>query len=225
MTSKTPLPIHCVAYSTCPAPSYCCALLLPLCRIDQAPSGAVFYGVYDLLKAQHLADAAAAAAAAAAAGDGEANSNGGSRNAALAAAGELPVVYTLLYGAIAGGASEAVLYPLEVIRRRMQLQSMAAGAAAFAAGGSGAPGAAGLLKAATGALAPHGAAHIPAWPPGTPPGALARVAAACTAIIRADGPRGFYSGLAPNMLQVLPSAALSYGTYEAVKRLLGAASL
>jgi hypothetical protein len=31
---------------------------------------------------------------------------------------------------------------------------------------------------------------------------MARVAAACSAIVRADGLAGFYAGLLPNMLQV-----------------------
>ena len=38
----------------------------------------------------------------------------------------LPPVYTLMYGGIAGILSECVVYPLEVLRRRMQMQSMAA---------------------------------------------------------------------------------------------------
>lgn len=37
----------------------------------------------------------------------------------------LDAQHTLLFGAIAGAASEAVVYPMEVIRRRMQLMSMA----------------------------------------------------------------------------------------------------
>jgi hypothetical protein len=57
---------------------------------------------------------------------------------------------------------------------------------------------------------------------GVPGAAFGRLAAACAAIVRADGVAGFYAGLLPNMLQVLPSAALSYGTYETVKQMLGA---
>ena len=40
---------------------------------------------------------------------------------------ELPVLHSLFYGAIAGMAAEAVVYPLEVIRRQVQLQ-MSSGA-------------------------------------------------------------------------------------------------
>lgn len=35
-----------------------------------------------------------------------------------------------------------------------------------------------------------------------------------------EGIRGFYAGILPNMLQVLPNAALSYFAYETFKRLL-----
>ena len=35
---------------------------------------------------------------------------------------ELPVLHSLFYGAVAGMAAEAVVYPLEVIRRQVQLQ-------------------------------------------------------------------------------------------------------
>jgi hypothetical protein len=57
-----------------------------------------------------------------------------------------------------------------------------------------------------------------------PNAALGRVAAAFWAIWAAEGPKGFYSGIVPNMLQVLPSAALSYWTYEGVKKFLQTAS-
>ena len=39
-------------------------------------------------------------------------------------------------------------------------------------------------------------------------------------MIQVDGPLGFYTGVAPHILQVLPSAALSYYFYEACLRTL-----
>lgn len=201
-----------------------------------APSGAVFYGVYDVLKSRHLA---------------ELNSSSSSSSSTMLNQQqqhqqptqqqhqhlELPVMYTLLYGALAGAAAETFLYPLEVIRRKMQLQSMAAAATAMGAapGGPAAAAAAAAaavpnvlrqhgLKAAAGALVPAGPGAGGVFGAAGVPGAaaMARIAAACSAIIRTDGVGGFYAGLLPNMLQVLPSAALSYGTYESVKHLLGA---
>ncbi|WIA10639.1 hypothetical protein OEZ85_010820 [Tetradesmus obliquus] len=204
--------------------------------IGMAPSGAVFYGVYDLLKHRHLEklNIAAAAAAAAALEQSQheaASSSTGStqqQQQQVQQQHELPVLYTLLYGAIAGAAAEAFLYPLEVIRRKMQLQSMAAGTAFLAGNAHGAPNVLRQhgLKAASGALAPAGAGAGGAFgAAGVPGAAVSRIAAACSAILKADGMRGFYAGIMPNMLQVLPSAALSYGTYETMKQVLGVVSM
>lgn len=38
--------------------------------------------------------------------------------------------------------------------------------------------------------------------------------------VQVDGLPGFYNGIAPHILQVLPSAALSYYFYEACKQAL-----
>jgi hypothetical protein len=114
------------------------------------------------------------------------------------------------------------VYPLEVVRRTMQLQS-AAQAAARAAHGGGAAGAAaadggvprGRLAAAAashalgsgGAHARALAAAVTVAARGSHPGA--RVAAAAAAILRSEGLKGFYSGLAPNLLQVRPPLHMS----------------
>jgi hypothetical protein len=202
-----------------------------------APSGAVFYGVYDLLKHKHLDKLNSGIAAAALEQqqhDAASNSSGSTQQQQQQqqqiqqVQHELPVLYTLLYGAIAGAAAEAFLYPLEVIRRKMQLQSMAAGSAYLASNPHGAPNLLRQhgLKAASGALSPAGAGAGGAFgAAGVPGAAVSRIAAACSAILKADGMRGFYAGLMPNMLQVLPSAALSYGTYETMKQVLGVVSM
>lgn len=147
--------------------------------MGMAPAGAVFYGVYDLLKHSYI----------------EKQVREGHPNAS-----ELPGAYTMLYGSLAGAASEMIVYPLEVVRRNMQVQSMIAATASRAAGS----------RVASSMLAS----------PST--GAWGRVLASCAAIVQADGARGFYAGVVPNMLQVLPSAALSYWTYETVKSALAA---
>lgn len=41
-------------------------------------------------------------------------------------------------------------------------------------------------------------------------------------ILQTEGVRGFYVGLLPNVMQVLPNAALSYYTYDLLKQLLNA---
>lgn len=71
--------------------------------ISMGPASAVFYAVYDILKSCHLAHKRSKG------DDGK----------------ELGVVRTLVYGAIAGACAETVIYPLEVVRRQLQLQQSA----------------------------------------------------------------------------------------------------
>lgn len=86
--------------------------------ISMAPSGAVFYGVYDILKTSYLHSP-----------EGRKrtcmmNQNKGEDVSALEQL-ELGPMRTLLYGAIAGACAEAATYPFEVVRRQLQLQSKA----------------------------------------------------------------------------------------------------
>ena len=106
---------------------------------------------------------------------------------------ELPVLHSLLYGAIAGMCAEAVVYPLEVIRRQVQLQ----------AGGNGA------MALVNGVVARNGVGR-----------SLHSLSYACSTIVRTQGLSGFYAGCFLNTFQALPSAALSYFVYETFKSLL-----
>ena len=92
--------------------------------ISMAPSGAVFYGVYDILKAAYLH-----------------SPEGRKRISQMSQQGkelnafdqlELGPMRTLLYGAIAGCCAEAATYPFEVIRRQLQMQVQATKMNAFA---------------------------------------------------------------------------------------------
>ncbi|XP_072981223.1 probable mitochondrial adenine nucleotide transporter BTL3 [Typha angustifolia] len=69
--------------------------------ISMGPASAVFYAVYDILKTSYLSHK---------------SSSSGVREA------ELGPARTLLYGAFAGACAETVTYPLEVIRRQLQLE-------------------------------------------------------------------------------------------------------
>lgn len=135
--------------------------------ISMAPSGAVFYGVYDILKMAYLH-----------------SPEGKSRISMMKQQGqeanaldqlELGTVRTLLYGAIAGCCAEAATYPFEVVRRQLQLQ----------------------VKA-------------------TKMNALAT----CLKIVDQGGVPALYVGLIPSLLQVLPSASISYFVYELMKIVL-----
>ena len=82
--------------------------------ISMAPSGAVFYGVYDILKSAYLHSP-----------EGRKRiqhmkQQVGELNALEQL--ELGSIRTLMYGAIAGACSEAATYPFEVVRRQLQMQ-------------------------------------------------------------------------------------------------------
>ncbi|MCL7029641.1 hypothetical protein MKW94_029366 [Papaver nudicaule] len=135
--------------------------------ISMAPSGAVFYGVYDILKSAYLHSP-----------EGKKriknmNEQGQELNALDQL--ELGPVRTLLYGAIAGCCAEAATYPFEVVRRQLQMQVQA-------------------TKLST--------------------------LATCMKIVEQGGFPAFYAGLTPSLLQVLPSAAISYFVYEFMKVVL-----
>jgi len=183
--------------------------------VGMVPAGAIFYGVFAALKDAHLAREQEAFEAEAQEQEQPGRSTG-RRPPRRAPSGELPVGATLLFGAAAGAASELVVYPLEVVRRRMQLQQAAA---AGAAGAVAATGGAGAAAAAAAGPALRAVAAGAAGAGGAT--AVSRVVTACVEIARQRGLRGLYSGLGPNLLQVLPSSALSYYTFETAKTALG----
>ncbi|PKA56753.1 putative mitochondrial adenine nucleotide transporter BTL3 [Apostasia shenzhenica] len=135
--------------------------------VSMAPSGAVFYGVYDILKATYLH-----------------SPEGRSRIELMKQHGEelnaldqleLGPMRTLLYGAIAGCCAEAATYPFEVVRRQLQMQVQSNRLSTLAT---------------------------------------------CSKIIEHGGIPALYAGLFPSLLQVLPSAAISYFVYEFMKIVL-----
>uniref|UniRef100_A0A1D1YCZ6 Calcium-binding mitochondrial carrier protein SCaMC-1 n=1 Tax=Anthurium amnicola TaxID=1678845 RepID=A0A1D1YCZ6_9ARAE len=136
--------------------------------ISMAPSGAVFYGVYDILKSAYLhsPEGIKRMSLMKKHKDGELN--------ALDQL-ELGPTRTLLYGAIAGCCAEATTYPFEVVRRHLQMQVQATKLSAFAT---------------------------------------------CAKIVELGGVPALYAGLIPSLLQVLPSAAISYFVYEFMKIVL-----
>ncbi|XP_027364865.1 probable mitochondrial adenine nucleotide transporter BTL3 [Abrus precatorius] len=135
--------------------------------ISMAPSGAVYYGVYDILKSAYLHSP-----------EGMKRIQYMKEEAhelnALEQL-ELGPVRTLLYGAIAGCCSEAATYPFEVVRRQLQMQVRATRLNALAT---------------------------------------------CVKIVEQGGVPALYAGLTPSLLQVLPSAAISYLVYEFMKIVL-----
>ncbi|XP_062006904.1 probable mitochondrial adenine nucleotide transporter BTL3 [Rosa rugosa] len=135
--------------------------------VSMAPSGAVFYGVYDILKSAYLHSP-----------EGRERlrhmKQEGDKLNALEQM-ELGTIRTLLYGAIAGCCSEAATYPFEVVRRHLQMQV---------------------------------------------PATRLSAVATCAKIVEQGGVPALYAGLIPSLLQVLPSAAISYFVYEFMKIIL-----
>uniref|UniRef100_A0A2P2IQH3 Putative mitochondrial adenine nucleotide transporter BTL3 n=1 Tax=Rhizophora mucronata TaxID=61149 RepID=A0A2P2IQH3_RHIMU len=135
--------------------------------ISMAPSGAVFYGVYDILKSAYLHSP-----------EGRKRlQNMSEHRQELNALNrlELGPIRTLLYGAVAGACAEAATYPFEVVRRQLQLQVRATKMTTFAT----------FIK-----------------------------------IVEQGGIPALYAGLIPSLLQVLPSASISYFVYEFMKVVL-----
>lgn len=135
--------------------------------ISMAPSGAVFYGVYDILKAAYLHSPAGR----------KRISEMSQQDHELNAFDQLELgpMRTLLYGAIAGACAEAATYPFEVVRRQLQMQVQAT---------------------------------------------KMNAVATCMKIVEQGGIPALYTGLIPSLLQVLPSAAISYFVYECMKIVL-----
>ncbi|EPS66837.1 hypothetical protein M569_07937, partial [Genlisea aurea] len=135
--------------------------------LSMAPSGAVFYGVYDILKSAYMHSP-----------EGRKRlENMRQKDHELNAFEQLELgpTRTLLHGAIAGACAEAATYPFEVVRRQLQLQGRA-------------------NKLST--------------------------LATCVKIVERGGVRALYAGLIPSLLQVLPSASISFFVYEFMKIVL-----
>ncbi|CAK0741389.1 hypothetical protein CVIRNUC_001321 [Coccomyxa viridis] len=128
--------------------------------LGMVPSGAIYYWMYDLLKERRFRLVA---------------KRKGRRPKQLDAA------HALLFGAMAGCSAESLVFPLEVVRRRMQ--TMAADSLSRKAG-------------------------------------MVVLRQAVMDIWAREKLKGFYAGMLPNTVQVLPSAALSYAAFEASKSLL-----
>ncbi|KAG2324426.1 hypothetical protein Bca4012_038940 [Brassica carinata] len=134
---------------------------------SMALSGAVFYGVYDILKSSYLHTPEGRKRLK------DMKQQGQELNALDKL--ELGPIRTLMYGAIAGACTEVATYPFEVVRRQLQMQIGRDKLNALAMGFN---------------------------------------------IIERGGIPALYAGLLPSLLQVLPSAAISYFVYECMKIVL-----
>ncbi|KAG6547186.1 hypothetical protein Mapa_011438 [Marchantia paleacea] len=90
--------------------------------VSMAPSGAVFYGVYDMLKMSYLSSPEGKAMLKA---RRKRMKKAQERGEEAWVQPELGPVRTLLFGAVAGACAESVTYPFEVVRRAQQMQHAA----------------------------------------------------------------------------------------------------
>lgn len=81
--------------------------------LSMAPSSAIFYGVYDILKSAYVRSP-----------EGRKRIENMKQGQELNALEQLELgpIRTLMYGAVAGACSEIAIYPLDVLRKQLQMQ-------------------------------------------------------------------------------------------------------
>jgi solute carrier family 25 phosphate transporter 23/24/25/41 len=129
-------------------------------------------------------------AAAAASGEEEGGGESGDKNKAEA----LPPAATLACGCISGFVTATATFPLDVVRRRMQVAGRRAGEAGVAASPS-----------------------SPSPPPARP--SYAQVAR--DVVRQGGGLGGFYRGIGAEYCKVVPGVAIAFFVYESAKNALG----
>jgi len=154
--------------------------------IAMTPNGAVYYTVYDRLKARRIKQMEAERERGNVAKDVGKNNRVERTVAKDVGKPRVEQHYMMLFGAVAGAAAEFSTYPFEVIRRRMQLQ-----------GGTSS------VSQVFGS------------------DAFKRMTMTLNVILKRKGIAGLYVGSVPSVMQVLPSAALGYYSYEMFKILVG----
>lgn len=103
------------------------------------------------------------------------------------------VAMSLACGSAAGLVSSTATFPLDLVRRRLQLHGQGgSSAAAAAAGGSGS----GVVPAAT-------------------------FRSVLSGVVQKEGLRGLYAGILPEYYKVIPGVAIAFMTYELAKKTLG----
>jgi solute carrier family 25 (mitochondrial phosphate transporter), member 23/24/25/41 len=105
---------------------------------------------------------------------------------------QIPVATRLACGAVAGTTGQTIAFPLDVVRRRMQMSGWA------------------------GAAALHGAdaAHSTAV-------AYKGMTDCFVRTVREEGVRALFKGLWPNYIKVVPSIAIAFVSYEQLKEAMG----
>jgi len=115
---------------------------------------------------------------------------------------------TLVFGGLAGAAAQTVVYPLEMVQRRIQVQGMAS-----------------VAKTATTvtAVTAKKAAAVAAAAGTTSSSAFQykNMFHGIVFVARSEGIGALYAGLVPNYAKIFPAAAVSFYVYEVMKAKFG----
>jgi solute carrier family 25 phosphate transporter 23/24/25/41 len=117
---------------------------------------------------------------------------------------------SLLCGVVAAWSGQLVAFPLETVSRRMQLAGVT-GAAAAASAAAASTAAAGSPAVAAGVGTVATAAAAAAGP---------NMGQVVASILKEGGPGALYRGLGATTLRLVPSAVVSFGAYELIRKLL-----
>lgn len=196
-------------------------------------AGLKFY-VYQSLKHLYWESGKAAARAAASSPGGASSSRAGdvhAKDVAASAAAphhqRLPLQYTLFFGGLAGLFAQTVTYPFDIVRRRMQVQGLAAVASprgsATLAGSDGVSSAAaaqvgGSQHKSSTSFSGASVASVNST------NNASGMAATLRAILSEGGWRSLFRGLSINYLKVVPSTAIGFSLYEGCKSYLACKS-
>ena len=174
--------------------------LLPT-MTSTGPTMAVNYGTYETLRELYLRRRAAAQAAEKRGNKEERRRrSSGVDHTTTTSSGVLvqpPTLVAMGLGSVTGLVSSAILYPTDLVRRRVQMQGVTNGVTKAVQGGGGGGGGGGgvQVRRSTWSLV------MDVW--------------------RVGGLRGFYHGFAAEALKVMPGMAIAFMAYEGMKDVLG----
>jgi len=188
--------------------------------LQVVPTLGLNFGLYETSKAvlRRRRDEAAAAEAAEGARSGGGGGGGGQRGGGEGGGvAPPPAAATLACGCLSGFVTATATFPLDVVRRRMQV-----------AGGRGAQGSAAANEAAPAPASSLGQPSSPASspPPGHGHGRPLSYAQVAREVLRQGGGGlgGFYRGIGAEYCKVVPGVAIAFFVYESAKEALGVGS-
>ena len=138
--------------------------------------------------------------------------------------GRPSVAVTLAFGAAAGLVAQTATYPLDVVRRQMQVAGLAQAQAARVGGGGSAGGGGGGGGVGGGGGGAGGATATASLAPSSPTTTKAMPRstwAGLRSVWASGGLRAAFAGVSINYLKVVPSTAIGFSTYDFLKSYLG----